>query len=282
MNQKQFDYVGITQYHQNGFYGKGVKILYTDIERNEKGSHADKAMQIIKQVAPLAEVLYFHNEYGQEKQAVDMGITEGVQIYSTSTSFNYSGDTIQPLMEATKKAVDAGIILLCSAGNNGENSMGSTAKNTDWFAVGAADFGWNGSIERQDYSSYDKAGDLAFMALTNMETTAGMFGGTSCANPFAAGMIALWMEQYQKEYGKLPNKIDLLHMIRDNTEDMEDKGRDIKTGVGLLKLPLITNYKTDPNNPLSVQMIKLNGEVTYVHKDFVEVYIKEESYKLAD
>ena len=227
VNGDRFDYLGITAWHKAGFRGKGTKIA----SRENLSSHGKKVLDILKMVAPEADIVYGKN-YTKD-------IDNNIDIYTTSMFF--TSDTYDTNRKKAKALYDSGVMLCCAVGNEGNEDYEKVADDPWWASIGACKLS-KGKPVRMLYSSETE--NLDFCSFTNITTPDGLFTGTSCATPMFAGMMAL-VKQYFKEKGVILAPEDLYEFARAHSEDMEDKGFDRRTGYGLFRLPSIENVEEE-------------------------------------
>ena len=72
MNQDKFDFLGITRFHEAGYLGQGI----TFASRESMTTHGKKIFEIMKLVAPKAN-LYYAKNYTKD-------VDENVDVYTTS------------------------------------------------------------------------------------------------------------------------------------------------------------------------------------------------------
>ncbi len=243
-NKEKFSYCRIPAWHEAGYTGRGIKVaVFEDTDRGHGRSVAD----IVRQVLPEAEVLgrprpgpietsgdrLTPNTRMRLEAFYNGLVAEGVNIVVQSLG----GCGAREIRDLEKELlVDRDVVLFTSAGNeSGEISSRTSAALDTWIAVGACVL-ISGKPRRVDYSNYGAALDVA--GFTNLATTwGGNFPGTSCANPFVAGLCGLWFQWHLEHYGRTPNQAETLEFIRQYSEDLGELGRDDMHGFGLLRLP---------------------------------------------
>ena len=133
--------------------------------------------------------------------AIDFAIEKKVKVISASWGATVSRSEAQPLVEAVKRADDAGIIFVVAAANDG--------KSNDVTEVYPANAGFPNTItvaasgsndEKPSWSNFGKAKvHVAAPGLNIMSTlpknTYGNLSGTSMATPLVSGLVALLMAQ---------------------------------------------------------------------------------------
>lgn len=166
-------------------------------------------------------------------EAVNLAIDRGAQVISMSLG---GSSTVPGLKTAIKRATDAGIYVICAAGNAGQdNSVGYPAKYPEAYAVAAT----NQASKVSAFSSRGPEVDIA--APGERILTAWKNGGyatvsgTSFACPITAGCFALFIEAGIKV---TPS------MTQVTAIDIEEPGVDLKSGYGLINpYELIKKYK---------------------------------------
>lgn len=222
MNEEKFNYLGITKWHNKGYYGKGITIA----SRESLSPHGKKVFDVITQICPEANRLY--------KQEFHKTISDGIDIYTTSM-FS-SSDKYPKYIDKSKAMYDSGIFLCCAVGNYDDEKQTSLSKLKWWTSIGACYYYPKTNIvKKAEYSSLSE--DLDFMSITNMQTNTGIFTGTSCATPVFASMLVLVQQFFKEKCGRKLTNTELLKFIRDNTMDIGENGFDVKTGYGIFILP---------------------------------------------
>ena len=264
-NRRMFDICNITQWHEAGYKGQGIKIAifdrnFKDSEEarklfnnkvrfidgygktSDKSSHGSMTAYIIHQILPEAEIYVMRPRVDN----IYWCIENGMDIISVSmTLFQREG-----FKEASEKAIENDILLLSSSGNNSEEwNIGRPARKKTWIGVGAVHLRNSGSsrerIYRARYSSYTKdekeiwemveimgfAG-VYILSPTN-QTRPFSYYGTSCACPWVASMSGL-LKQIKKFTKKNFRDLDF---IQENVIEIDEEGYSRKTGHGLFRLP---------------------------------------------
>lgn len=150
--------------------------------------------------------LKFLDESGQGDlyggiRAIDYAIEKGAHIISASWGATISRQQAMPLIEAVKRADDAGIPFIAAAANDG--------RNNDTTEVYPTNAGWPNTIsvaasgpndEKPSWSNYGKKNvHLAAPGVNIMSTLPGNkygnLSGTSMATPLVSGLVALLKAQ---------------------------------------------------------------------------------------
>lgn len=263
INEKEMEYCNINQWHLEGFTGKGVKILLSDvgyihpdtvfinmknianqipkinINQNTSDSyktHIQATIQIIQQIAPDS-IIYIDNF--SMNSTMYAAIENDVQIISRSLSAHNDFSSTQN--EKFKIAYDKGIFMNGSAGNTIFNKY---AKNPYWFSTGAVRLR-NKKVYKEDYSQIGEGID--FMGFTRLDIYKDYdldgkgelkeFWGTSASAPWVSGMVALYYQYFNETYDRFPSVPEVEEFIINNCKDLQDEGYDVETGHGLFILP---------------------------------------------
>ncbi|MBT2570943.1 S8 family serine peptidase [Planococcus sp. ISL-110] len=258
-----------------GYTGKGVKIAIIDSGINSK--HPD--LKVAGGVSKVADSSAFTDRNGhgthvagvigaQNNSIGTVGVAPDSQLYSVKVLsangigtlegvvsgiqwaidqkvdiINMSLTTVnndQSLRDITKKAYDAGILIVAASGNERESGLYSDvlypARFPSVIAVGSVS-----QLNRLSYFSNSgpsqelvAPGENILSSFVDSLTTSqedyAISEGTSVASPFAAGTFA----QYMEAYPHLSNK-QLRETIKRAAMDLGTAGRDNKYGNGLVQ-----------------------------------------------
>lgn len=230
-NLEKMKICNIDKWHKAGYTGKGIKVLVLEVNTSLEGNtHARKVITILKMVAP--NIYYELWDTSDRNKALQYAIDNNFDLVNMSSSGLKS--------DMYKKAYDANIFLVTSAGNTHGDNLTYAARQEEWFSVGAID----SDLERSNYSSVGKELDVATFgrfdyqdARPGYEWRIFQIQGTSFAAPFFVGQLSLYL-QWRKENGlPKPTNEQLKKFIFDNCLDLEDTGFDVETGHGLFILP---------------------------------------------
>lgn len=255
-NREKFEYCRIPAWHEAGYTGQGIKVAV--FEDTTQG-HGRMVADVLQQILPDAVILNRKRpgpiESSGDKLSPDtrarlidfyQGLAdEGVHICTMSLGGNGTAEVEQLEQELL---VDRGVALFTAAGNDGSTIKPKTAASlSTWIAVGACALTKTGP-QRTSYSNFGP--ELACMGFTNLSTSwGGIFQGTSCANPFVAGLCGLWAGWCLKHYGRTPNQADVLHFIERYSENPDGPGYSDMYGAGLLRLPDPASLKVPDPTP---------------------------------
>jgi hypothetical protein len=186
MNERLFEFLGITQLHRRGVRGSNVSILVH--ERDKDDVHASMTQSIIRQIAPEATVELWNPSQATFKEDMDAKYPK-YDIVNRS----FSGE------RSTDKSKYNTIIL--SASGNSEDVENLDMRDPSVIGVGSVVLATNGKVY------YDICGwnmenvpmeqSLEFMGFSYLETPYGLYSGTSCACPVVTGIVALILSDYK-------------------------------------------------------------------------------------
>lgn len=238
-NKRKFEYCRIPEWHKSGYTGKGIKILIM-----EEGTHGEQVNNVLWQVAPGAELEHRRRPgarvqggsfcpetkkaYAKFYQEVK---DEGFDIITHSLGGH---GTEEKQLMLDELILGAGMIFTTSAGNTGNDIISRRAAYmAQTISVGACTITREQELERKDYSSTGPKIDV--YGFSGLYTTRGFdkenpvrggyVQGTSFANPFFTGILALWM-QWRFEKGlKPPNYKAINWFVEHNGERVDQYGK---------------------------------------------------------
>lgn len=247
LNKREFDYLRITEYHNAGFRGQGLRVAVFDEDftlpdgwcnavgvlgygNGPPSSHGAKTVNILHQILPEAKI-FLMPDTGESLQWC---LDNDIDIINASVWAPPLGN----FKELNKQAAEK-IILVAASGNMADRMpIYCPARLPEWIAVGAVVLR-NGELIPADYSSEGPELDVA--GLTSLEvvtptTPPGfkvVYGGTSCASPVVAGMLGLLLQREPFSPQEARAK------LKQYSVDIGPAGWDSKTGVGLFRLPAL-------------------------------------------
>lgn len=168
MNKEEFDFLGITRWHELGIKGQGITIA----SRERLSTHGTKVFNVLKQVCPEADI----------KVKCDYEKEEDFDIYTTSQFWGRDKKTT----ERSQELIDKNKILICAAGNEGTKSSTVLSKLEQWLSIGACELSKTGKVSIANYSS--KFDGLDFMSFSHLEVEneKTRINGTSFSAPLFA------------------------------------------------------------------------------------------------
>lgn len=165
---------------------------------------------------------------------LDWAINEGIDIISCSWAFRSDGEEAELIKTAFQSAIDAGILIVCSARNTNEN--------LDTLGYELIPYNINDTVVVTgmglNYSRYEYAyGNnidfiapaLSIWAYDGSNTSLSIVTGNSYGTPLIAGIFALYKQKY-------PNKTwgEIYEIVKDNTLKIDGQtGWDMYRGWGL-------------------------------------------------
>lgn len=259
--------LGIATAFEQGHTGEGVKVAvldtgadwrhpdleistHTDNTNSRYGSldvngHGSHCIGIIAAksndrgligVAPNATVLSAKvlgdNGSGRSDWIVrggDWAVNNGAEVISMSLGSSQPDHMIR---QGIKRWVDAGVIVVVAAGNSGPGNIDYPGAFPEPITVGAINSHLRVAPFSSTYSEVDVAAPGVEINSTLPGGRYGTMSGTSMACPYVAGIMVL-CKAAAKKAGVSFNQLDALHLIRKHCRDLEEPGRDNKTGWGL-------------------------------------------------
>jgi major intracellular serine protease len=238
---------------------------YTD--RHGHGTHVAGTIAAIANgqgvvgVAPESRILV-GKVLGDDGRGTFDGIVSGIRWAAdwsgpngenvTIISMSLGGSVDYPdLHEAIRYAVSKGILVICAAGNEGDNNADTDeyaypAAYPEVVAVGAVNTFW---MEIPNFSNSNGEVDLVApgvgISSTYLNDAYAKMSGTSMAAPHAAGAAALVLQLFDSRYGRRPTEAELYAQLIRRTQDL---GKDRRLqGNGLINL-LIDSGKPAPES----------------------------------
>ena len=135
MNEKEFEILGIKRFHEAGIKGQGITIASRESDRT---AHGKCVFELIKQVVPSANI----------KLKCDYNKDNDFDVYTTSLFF--SSDRVKE--KRSQQLIDKDRVLVCAAGNEGNETQTPLSRLEQWLSVGAVHL-VDGKIEIPTYSS---------------------------------------------------------------------------------------------------------------------------------
>lgn len=164
-------------------------------------------------------------------KGIHEAIVAGADVINLSLGFLRTDLCPKSLEEACKEACEAGITIICAAGNDGGSVNWPAALKTTICVGSAAENGLK--------SAFSSVGEVDFVAPGQNLTVCGLNGGketvsgTSFSTAIVTGVVALLMPSLKKKY---PH-IGIEHVrdaLRGLARDVDVPGYDENTGFGLI------------------------------------------------
>jgi subtilisin len=216
-------------------------------DENGHGTHvagiiaAEKNNIGVVGVAPKAE-LYIakafdkdgHSDFENIFKSIKWLMSKNVDVINMSFSTSKATKQYQDIIKA---AHDQGIVLVCAAGNkgeqNGKDTIGYPAGFEETIAVTAVDI----NKKRADFSSVGAKAEIAAAGeeiySCYKDNSYAKLSGTSMATPLIAGAVAILQAKAIKRYKRKLSPEEIRIVLHMYSEDLGVKGRDDEYGFGL-------------------------------------------------
>lgn len=219
----------------------------------------DNAIGVVG-VAPKTKLVCLKalNKYGSSKNgSIEKALQYCIDIKPDIINMSLGGTDAMPAAhELIKKLYAANVMMVCSAGNNGQTSNTSVlypAKYDEVLAVGS--YGPTSLKSRSVFSSFGAELDICApgeqLLSTYMNNKYAVMSGTSQASPIVSAIIALVISYFKKKGLPYNNKI-ITDMLLSNCVGMTSPGRDNDYGWGLISPKKLFNQL---NPSASIQSI---------------------------
>ncbi|WP_397538611.1 S8 family serine peptidase [Rummeliibacillus pycnus] len=190
-------------------------------------------------------------------EAINWSIKHKMDLINISSSI-YEDDS--SLKKAVDQAVKAGIIIVASAGNDGNSNKPTyPARYSNVIAVTSIGKDKICSSFSNTGTSIDFTAPGDYVPTINSKGELFHASGTSFAAPHVTGLLAILKERYPYSTSS-----ELIQKLRESALDLGTKGKDDKYGYGLAQLPKFS--MTKPNELKSVTISKIkdhNATISY-------------------
>jgi subtilisin family serine protease len=190
-------------------------------------------------------------------KAIDLAVFQGCHIINISMG---GSDPISSGMKASiDRAIEKGVIIICSSGNDGPNSINYPAQYEKCVSVSGITYNpTTGNIGVSDFASTNSGVDFTAVASDVTVCTPGsgysLADGTSFSAPIVSGLAALLRHKYIRSTLSSSNRRIAVNVQRmwllANTIDLFDIGNDKYSGAGLVcffdKPPMLKSYGNTP------------------------------------
>ena len=241
---------GLAAWHEKGLTGQGITVAVLDepsaildhmdreiysapLGEGSKIAHGSWVAQVVHEAAPGAKIvlLPFMNDADRMKTLMWLKANKP-DIINMSLALVSADWCWSELM-----SVDS--LVVAAAGNHGENTVDiSKPACYDW-TIGVGGIYEDGRL----YGDNDNGESMDCVAYTgvyalNSKGKVLPFTGTSCAAPWLAGMLATYYT------GKTVPPVGVVReLIKANCMDLEEAGKDRKSGYGFFVLPACTRIE---------------------------------------
>tara|TARA_Y100000310_G_C20699149_1_gene828055 strand:- start:5752 stop:7326 length:1575 start_codon:yes stop_codon:yes gene_type:complete len=192
-------------------------------------------------VAPLAQIAVYKvlgDDGSGTLQGVIDGIDQAVADGCDIINMSLGAPVDHPdFHDAIKRAYNAGIVIICAAGNSGDvGELIYPANYPETISVGAIDDQNIRAWFSQTGSNLDfMAPGVAILSTVPINSYQ-IMQGSSMACPWMSGVVALMISKHRKSGGNTPlNGVeDVREHLKRSTIDLDQAGKDLKTGWGLV------------------------------------------------
>lgn len=233
----RYDAYGRKTYWDMGYKGQGVKVAVIDDYGTTHGAMAS----VGEYIAPGAEILKL--DMDGTGQGIRDCLYEAIRIKANIVSLSrYVESDTKDLHDAVIACRNAGIVMFCSAGNQGEKQQYSNeiiqypAAYPETISVMALDnnFAVQKSSSRSSTGWCTGFGQNVLVKSENGEEM--LVSGTSPTTPACAFTLALHWSKVLKETGKHPCPADMEQFVISHCVDWGNPGKDNFTGYGFFTL----------------------------------------------
>ncbi len=205
----------------------------------------------------ITDIVWINHAQREFGQAVSHLLAQGVGAINVSLGV-FLGGMIGDLRRAVNAAYDAGVILLCAAGNHVNSVVGpaSLARTIAVAGVTRADSPWSGSSFGPEVDFSAPAADLRRASVKGTRTFHYAFGGdgTSYATAMATGAAALWLTHRRAELGvAYPEpwmRVEAFRTLARRTARVPAVWQPGSFGTGILDVAALLNAPLPPKNEL--------------------------------
>lgn len=230
-------------------------------DRQEHGTHVSGTIGSTNRrigVAPGCKLVHGKG-LGDDGSGLDSWIAaamrwcaaQGAQIVSMSLG---SGSPSPGIDAAGRELTDAGVLVVCAAGNSGGNTS-----DIDWpgrypWAISVASVAED--LTPSPFSSAGASIKTSAPGSNIWSTRPGgkyrQMSGTSMATPFAAGVLARYLSGLKRLGRPLPKTAEVIELLKSDSVDKHTPGVDRRTGPGVI-WPGLFRSNLDPSpSPVAV------------------------------
>lgn len=275
----------------NGFTfkydGEGLRIATFEVSRSTELLKENPNVHPVDDDWIQQEGAKNHSYYTTSPYMKYFPKAEVICLPATNKGFNYAINEFKPhivnmslsdamAFNSLEQKLSEQAVLLTSAGNSGDKGETRSARDEWWWAVGAVEM--NDDFTPFTYSSWG----------LGTVRSAGIAGwtyegsnpkhGTSFASPFVGMLLAEAYCKFKEDNGNFPHYFTGLDMLRKFSVDIQELGKDLKTGYGMFVLPDQDEYEY---NTLEFSAIPAEISVSVNYQD-ARVYYKNGKRKVLD
>lgn len=234
----RYDSTGRQIYWSKGYKGKGVKVAVIDDFSTE---HGHQMASIKDYIAPECELikLDMRGDYYTLIDKIKEAISLKVNIISISRSVDFD---VKPMHDAIVTCKNAGIICICSAGNDGDKYRDNVdiKKYPAYYEESISVMSIDNTFMFSSFASHNIQADVCSwgknVLVKNSKGEEMLIEGTSPPTPIVAFSCALHWCKILSETGKHPTYDYMMNFIKTNVVDLNEIGKDNFTGYGFFTL----------------------------------------------
>lgn len=235
----RYDAYGRKTYWDKGYTGKGVKVGIIDEFNIEHGHNMASVKEYIAPDCELIKLEMCSNSTYAIELMLYEAIKQGANIVSISRG---SYTDVADLHRAVTAARNAGILMFCSAGNDGNAVLNNVdilkfpASYPETISVLCID----NTFVASTFSSHSNTGTITGFGqnvlVKNSDGAEILVTGTSATTATCAFTAALHWQKVKEELGHNPSVDYMTDFVIANTVDMGVVGKDVMTGFGFFTL----------------------------------------------
>lgn len=281
------DYLGVTAWHKAGYTGsRGLTASGEDFVNGD--SHAKHTLTAFREIAPDRKVVYlrFTDVDNLVKETTEQGVdTMFVSLSSQTFQSNKQKQLDEELPERTMVFVAAGNYDVEKANiymrPERVYGVGAVKLRVSKMSNGVPADGAEFWLTPASYTSVSELVDFA--GITSVRVLENYpFGGTSCATPVLCGMAALVNDFFIAKTGRPLTDEAMYRFLKDHSVDVDEEGKDVKTGWGLPILPVPDSIDIEKYQDYTPSHDQEVSDVTYKDDEKINHSHKEDVYRAYD
>lgn len=238
------EYLGVDKWHKAGYTGKRVKALTGERLGEWMTRHSQQTAAAFHEIAPDAALSYAPFPGAGNVVEKFHELRGDACVMFVSLAVQGGGDR-----EIADGAIPEDLFVCVGAGNYGEDYANGMMLPASAYGVGAVDIRWSAMrggkplpgasllVQSAQYTSHSEHVDFGAATGLYLDGFADTFTGTSCAAPVLAGMAALVNDFFMDKTGRPLPHLSMLRFMKDHAVDIEESGKDEKSGWGIPVLP---------------------------------------------